>query len=65
MRLVLGTHSSKGLEVFREVQAKVELTEIEMRGKLRDPNGRQIDLFSDEQIAAMRQNAAGIGWPQV
>ena len=31
MRLILGTHSPKGLEVFRDVQEKVEKQEMEMR----------------------------------
>ena len=61
MRLVLGTHTPKGLEVFRNVQAKVELMEIEMRSNLRNLGSRQVRLFSDEQIGAMQQNAAGIG----
>ena len=61
MRLVLGTHSTKGLEVFRDVQAKVERTEIEMRNQLRDPDGHHISLFSEEEVVAMQQNAAGVG----
>lgn len=63
MRLVLGTHSAKGLEVFRDVQAKVERTEIETRNKLSNPGGRQVSLFTDDEITAMQQNAAGIGCP--
>ena len=63
MRLVLGTHSVKGLEVFRDVQGKVERAEIETRNQLRNPRDRQISLFSDDVIAAMQQNAAGIGCP--
>ena len=64
MRLVLGTHSSKGLEVFRDVQAKVERAETETRNQLRDPSGHQFGLFSDEQIAEMQQDAAGVGCPR-
>ena len=36
MRLILGTHSPKGLEVFRDVQEKVEKQEMEMRHNLPD-----------------------------
>jgi hypothetical protein len=63
MRLLLGTHSAKGLEVFRDVQEKVERTEIETRNQLRNPGDQQVGLFSDSEIAAMQQNAAGIGCP--
>lgn len=63
MRLVLGTHSAKGLEVFRDVQEKVERTEIETRNQLRNSGDQQVGLFSDSEIAAMQQNAAGIGCP--
>lgn len=59
MRLVLGTHSAKGLEVFRDTQGKVERREIETRNQLRSDH--QISLFTDEEITAMQQDAAGIG----
>ena len=45
MRLVLGTHSSKGLEVFRDVQAKVERAEIEMRNQLQNPSDQRLRPF--------------------
>ena len=61
MRLMLGTHSPKGLEVFRDVQAKVERTEIETRNRLRDSSNHQVGLFSDDEIATIHQEAAGIG----
>ncbi|MBK8211687.1 MAG: three-Cys-motif partner protein TcmP [Rhodospirillales bacterium] len=64
MRLVLGTHSEKGLEVFRDVQEKVERKEIETRNQLRNSDNQQVGLFSDTEIAAMQQNAAGIGCPK-
>jgi three-Cys-motif partner protein len=64
MRLVFGTHSAKGLEVFRDVQGKVEQTEIEMRNKMRNSGVQQACLFSDAQIVAMQQNDAGIGCPK-
>jgi len=61
MRLVLGTHSAKGLEVFRDVQSKVERAEIEIRNQLRDPDRQPLSLFSENEIVAMQQNAAGVG----
>ncbi len=63
MRLVLGTHSAKGLELFRDVQEKVERTEIETRNRLRANGDPQIGLFSEAEISRMQQNAAGIGCP--
>lgn len=64
MRLVLGTHSAKGLEVFRDVQWRVERQEIETRNTLRNLGDHQISLFTDDEIAAMQQHAAGIGCPR-
>lgn len=61
MRLVFGTHSAKGLEVFRDVQGKVERCEIEMRNHLRNAGDQQVRLFSDDEIAALQQGAAGVG----
>ncbi len=61
MRLLLGTRNVKGLEVFRNVQAKVERREIETRNQLRNAGRPQISLFSDDEIAALEQETAGIG----
>ena len=63
MRLLLGTHSVKGLAVFRDVQGKVEEREIEMHNQLRGEGQKQISLFTDGETAAMQQRAAGIGCP--
>ena len=63
MRLLLGTNSAKGLEVFRDVQEKVEKREIETRNQLRSEDLRQVTLFTDDEIAAVQQQAAGIGCP--
>lgn len=64
MRLVLGTHSPKGLEVFRDVQSKVERAEIEVRNRLRDPDGQHLSLFTEDEIVAMQQNQSGVGCPR-
>ncbi|MDP2124096.1 MAG: three-Cys-motif partner protein TcmP [Parvibaculum sp.] len=63
MRLILGTHSARGLEVFRDVQEKVERIEIETRNQLRTPSSQQVGLFSDSEIAALEQNITGVGCP--
>lgn len=61
MRLLLGTHSPKGLEVFRDVQEKVEKQEMEMRHNLREGDSPQVSLFSAEDIAAIQQKQKGVG----
>jgi three-Cys-motif partner protein len=61
MRLLLGTHSPKGLEVFRDVQEKVEKQEMEMRHKLREGDGPQISLFPPDYFVAMQQEREGVG----
>ncbi|WP_306261013.1 three-Cys-motif partner protein TcmP [Pararhizobium sp. IMCC21322] len=61
MRLILGTHSPKGLEVFRDVQEKVEKQEMEMRHNLREGDSPQVSLFSAEDIAAFHQKQRGVG----
>ena len=64
MRLVLGTHSTKGLEVFRDVQYKVERSEIETRNQLSREGDFQISLFADDEVTALQQNSAGVGCPR-
>ncbi|WP_457649929.1 three-Cys-motif partner protein TcmP [Profundibacter sp.] len=61
MRLILGTHSPKGLEVFRNVQEKVERDEIAIRNSIRDNNSKQKGLFSDDYIAELQQKREGVG----
>lgn len=63
MRLLLGTHSVKGLEVFRDTQAKVERREIETQDKMRSERVSQTSLFSYDEIAAIQQHATGLGCP--
>ena len=63
MRLLLGTNSAKGLEVFRNVQEKVEKREIETRSLLRSEDQRQVTLFTTDEIAALQQRVAGVGCP--
>lgn len=61
MRLVLGTHSPKGLEVFRDIQEKVEKQELEMRAGLREDASPQVSLFSAVDIAEMQREVKGVG----
>jgi len=61
MRLILGTHSPSGLEVFRDVQEKVEKQELEMRHNLREGASPQVSLFSPADIAAFQQEQKGVG----
>lgn len=63
MRLLLGTHSAKGLEVFRDAQAKAERREIETRNQLRDEGDGIVSMFDEEEISALQQQATGIGCP--
>ena len=61
MRLILGTHSAIGLEVFRDVQGTVERREIEMRNQLRNVDDHQTSLFTKDEDADMRQENTGVG----
>ncbi|OAN67505.1 hypothetical protein A8B83_04545 [Rhodobacteraceae bacterium EhC02] len=61
MRLILGTHSAAGLEVFRDVQEKVEKQEIEMRHNLRTGENPQVFLFSSADLAEIEQDRKGVG----
>lgn len=61
MRLVLGTHSRKGVEVFRDVHGKAELAEFQTRTAISNADSRQAGLFSQEEDSAMLQAAHGIG----
>lgn len=61
MRLILGTHSPSGLEVFRDVQEKVEKQELEMRHNLREGDTPQVSLFSSSDIAAIELEQKGVG----
>ena len=63
MRLILGTNSPKGLEVFRDVQFKVEKREIQLRNERKTEHLNQPSLFTDDQILELQQNAIGF-WCQ-
>ncbi len=61
MRLLLGTHSPEGLEVFRHVQEKVEKKEMEIRDGLSEGDSPQLRLFTPEHMAGLNQEQGGVG----
>lgn len=61
MRLLLGTQSAKGLEVFRNVQYKAERQQIETRYNIDQDRDLQVSLFSADQISSMVQGSTGVG----
>lgn len=61
MRLILGTHSPKGLEVFRDVHSKVERSEIEARITISSSETGQPSLWSQQEESENQQRAVGVG----
>jgi three-Cys-motif partner protein len=61
MRLILGTHKAKGLEVFRDIQEKVEKLALEIKHNLLEGDDQQIGLFSARYIAELQQDQSGVG----
>jgi len=64
MRLVLGTHSSHGVSVFRDVQALVEKEAIRTRQNIKTIESGQLSLFSEEQIIEFEAQRDGVGCPE-
>jgi three-Cys-motif partner protein len=60
MRLILGTSSVVGVEVFRDIQAKVEVIEAEIRIRLQGEN-KDKGLFDESQIAQVELSQIGSG----
>lgn len=61
MRLILGTHSRKGVEVFRDVHGRVELSEIQTRNTLSRSATGQLGLWPQEEESENQQRPAGVG----
>jgi len=61
MRLILGTHSRKGVEVFRNVHEKVELSEIQTRNTISRSGTGQLGLWSQAEESEDQQRAVGVG----
>lgn len=60
MRLLLGTNSFHGVEVFRNVQLKIELEETKLRKRM-DEDLFGGNLFPMEEIAQDKQDFSGMG----
>jgi three-Cys-motif partner protein len=65
MRLILGTNSKIGLEVFRDVHARIEKTEIKVRERIRDEPNPQMSLFTSDESAQAQQMVTGVGGQKV
>ncbi|MGX1791030.1 three-Cys-motif partner protein TcmP [Bosea sp. NPDC055332] len=63
MRLILGTHSGHGVDVFRKVQQDVESDALRTRNAIKTAESGQFPLFSDEQIVDFEAQRAGVGCP--
>ena len=63
MRLMLGTHSTFGVDVFRDVQASVEKEEMAIRTSLRQERAERPRLFTDVYLAEVQQELRGVGCP--
>lgn len=61
MRLILGTHSGFGVEVFRTVQEKVEKEAVRTRHNIRTEESGQPQLFPEDQIIAFETDRDGVG----
>lgn len=61
MRLILGTHSGFGVEVFRTVQEKVEKEAVRTRNAIQTGESGQSQLFPEDQIIAFETDRDGVG----
>ena len=61
MRLILGTHSGFGVEVFRTVQEKVEKEAVRTRHAIQTEESGQEQLFPEDQIIAFEADRDGVG----
>lgn len=61
MRLILGTHSGFGVEVFRTVQEKVEKEAVRTRHAIQTEESGQSQLFPEDQIIAFETDRDGVG----
>ena len=63
MRLILGTHNPKGVEVFRDIQNTVKKEEIKIRHAIEIKNSEQGSLFSIDQLIECEDRNYGVGCP--
>ena len=62
MRLILGTHSAHGVEVFRAVQEKVQKEGFRVRQNIKTSDSGQLSL-SDELFSGLDTSREGVGSP--
>ena len=62
MRLILGTHSAHGVEVFRAVQEKVQKEGFRVRQNIKTSDSGQLSL-SDELFSELDTSREGVGSP--
>ena len=63
MRLLLGTHHVRGVEVFRTVQKNVETRAVTARQDVAVERSRQPSLFPNNQLAEIEAQRDGVGCP--
>ena len=63
MRLLLGTHSVLGLDVFRTIQEKVEKEAMSARDRVAIEQSGQPFLFPSNQLAQFQAECDGVGCP--
>lgn len=61
MRMILGTHSGIGVEVFRTVQEKVEKEAVRTRHAIQTEESGQSQLFPEDQVIAFETDRDGVG----
>lgn len=61
MRLILGTNSGFGVEVFRTVQKNVEKEAVRTRHAIQTEESGQSQLFPEDQIIAFETDRDGVG----
>lgn len=64
MRLILGTHSLQGLELFRDTQPKIEEKQTEVRREIRENKTGLVSLFRPADLVKFDQQQKGVGSDQ-
>ena len=64
MRLIFGTHSLQGLELFRDTQPKIEEKQTEVRREIRENKTGLVSLFRLADLVKFDQQQKGVGSDQ-
>ncbi|MDE0256664.1 MAG: three-Cys-motif partner protein TcmP [Rhodospirillaceae bacterium] len=64
MRLILGTHSVHGVDVFRRIQEKVEKEAVSVRHDIAVEDSGEPFLFPSNQVAELQSERNGVGCRQ-